>query len=253
MSEFAGKAALITGASRGIGQATAIALAKAGVTRLIVHYSTHKAGIDETTQAVRETGATVETMQGDLSTDAGIDKFCLTLARMDAAIDILVNNAGSLVKRAKLLESTPELFDEIYTLNVKSAWFVSRAVAGGMIARKSGAIVNLSSIAARHGGGPGAALYSSAKAAVSCFTKGLAKELAPHGVRVNAVSPGTVDNHFHEVFSTPEMLESVKAATPAGTLGTNEEIADTIVFLCSHEGRFVHGQTIEVNGGLYMV
>ena len=88
---------------------------------------------------------------------------------------------------------------------------------------------------------------------MSCFTKGMAKELAPHGVRVNAVSPGTVDNHFHEVFSTPEMLESVKASTPAGTLGTDEEIADTIVFLCSQAGRFIHGQTIEVNGGLYMV
>jgi 3-oxoacyl-[acyl-carrier protein] reductase len=161
MSEFAGKTALITGASRGIGKATAIALAQAGVARLIVHYSTHKAGVDEATEAVRATGATAETMQADLSTDAGIDKFCLTLARMDAPIDILVNNAGSLVKRAKLLESTPELFDEIYTLNVKSAWFVARAVVGGMIARKSGAIVNLSSIAARHGGGPGAALYSS--------------------------------------------------------------------------------------------
>lgn len=253
MSEFAGRTALVTGASRGIGQATAVALAKAGVSRLIVHFNGHRTGIDQTTEAVRAAGATAETMQGDLSTDAGIDKFCLTLARMDAPVDILVNNAGSLVKRAKLLESSPELFDEIYTLNVKSAWFVSRAVAGGMIARKNGAIVNLSSVAARHGGGPGAALYSSAKAAVACYTKGLAKELAPHGIRVNAVSPGTVDNHFHEVFSTPEMLESVKSQTPAGALGTNEEIADTIVFLCSNAAQFIHGQTIEVNGGLYMV
>ena len=157
------------------------------------------------------------------------------------------------MRRAKLLESTPELFDEVYTLNVKSAWFVAKAVAGKMIERKSGAIVNLSSVAARHGGGPGAALYSSAKAAVSCFTRGLAKELAPMGVRVNAVSPGTVDNHFHELFSTAEMLESMKKQTPAGTLGTNEEVADTIVFLCSHAARFIYGQTLEVNGGLYML
>ncbi len=252
MSEFAGKTVLVTGASRGIGRATALALAKAGASRLIVHYNTHKAGVDELAEEIRQIGATAELIQGDLSTEAGIEKFCLTLVRQDAAIDILINNAGSLVKRAKLVESTPELFDEIYTLNVKSAWFVSKAVVGGMIARKSGVIINLSSIAARNGGGPGATLYASAKAAVSCFTKGMAKELAPSGVRVNAVSPGTVDNHFHEVFSTPQILETMKSQTPAGTLGTNEEIADTIVFLCSQTGRFIHGQTIEVNGGLYM-
>lgn len=252
MSEFAGKTVLITGASRGIGRATALAFAKAGATRLIVHYNTHKEGVDALAEEIRELGSTAELIQGDLSTEPGIEKFCLTLVRQDAAIDILVNNAGSLVKRARLVESTPELFDEIYTLNVKSAWFVSKAVAGGMIARKSGVIVNLSSIAARNGGGAGATLYASAKAAVSCFTKGMAKELAPQGVRVNAVSPGTVDNHFHEVFSTPQMLDSMKSQTPAGTLGTNEEIADTIVFLSSDAARFIHGQTIEVNGGLYM-
>ncbi len=252
MSECAGKTALVTGASRGIGRASALALAKAGVTRLIIHYNTHKEGAESLAEEIRETGATAELIQGDLSTEAGIEKFCLTLVRQDAAIDILINNAGSLVKRAKLVESTPELFDEIFTLNVKSAWFVAKAVAGGMIARKNGVIINLSSIAARNGGGVGATLYASAKAAVSCFTKGMSKELASQGVRVNAVSPGTVDNHFHELFSTPQMLETMKSQTPVGTLGTNEEIADTIVFLCSDGARFIHGQTVEVNGGLYM-
>jgi 3-oxoacyl-[acyl-carrier protein] reductase len=253
MSEFAGKTALVTGASRGIGQATAEALARAGVSRLILHYNTHKAGIDECASRVAAEGAEVSTMQGDLSTEPGIEKFCVKLGRLEEPVDILINNAGSLVQRAKLLESTPELFDAVYTLNVKSTWFVAKAVAARMIERQSGVIINLSSVAARHGGGPGAALYSSAKAAVSCFTRGLAKELAPQGIRVNAVSPGTVDNHFHELFSTAEMLESMKKQTPAGELGTNEEIADTIVFLCSNGARFIHGQTIEVNGGLYMV
>ncbi len=252
MSEFSGSTALVTGASRGIGQATAVALAAAGVSRLLLHYNSHRAGVEATQAAVEAKGATATLLEGDLSTDAGIEKFCLALSRSNETVDILINNAGSLVKRAKLEESTPELFDEVFTLNVKSAWFIAKAVAGGMKARGKGSIVNLSSIAARHGGGAGAALYSAAKAAVSCFTKGLAKELAPHGVRVNAVSPGTVDNHFHEVFSNAQILEAVKAQTPAGTLGTNEEIADTIVFLCSHGGRFLHGQTVEVNGGLYM-
>jgi 3-oxoacyl-[acyl-carrier protein] reductase len=138
-------------------------------------------------------------------------------------------------------------------LNVKSVWFITQAVAPGMIAKGSGVVVNLSSIAARNGGGPGATIYSAAKAAVSTITKGLAKELAPKGVRVNAVSPGTVDNYFHQKFSNKQILDSVVAQTPAGKLGTNEEVADTIVFLCSEASRFIYGQTIEINGGMYMV
>lgn len=250
MAELSGRTALVTGASRGIGQATAVALAKAGAAKVLVHYNGHRAGAEETMAAVRDAGAEAEALQGDLATSDGIAAFCAAVAPLK--IDILVNNAGSLVKRAKLLESTPELFDEVFNLNVKSAWFVARAVAAGMMERKTGAIVNVSSVAARHGGGPGAALYSASKAAVSCYTKGLAKELAPYGIRVNAVSPGTVDNHFHEVFSTQAILDAMKSQTPAGTLGTNEEIADMIVVLCTHPGRFLHGQTVEINGGLYM-
>jgi NAD(P)-dependent dehydrogenase (short-subunit alcohol dehydrogenase family) len=167
--------------------------------------------------------------------------------------DILVNNAGSLVKRAKLLEFTEELYDEVMNLNVKSAWFITQAMAPSMLQRGSGVIVNLSSIAARNGGGPGATVYAAAKATIAAMTKGLAKELAPKGIRVNAVSPGTVDNDFHVQFSTRQILDSVVAMTPAGTLGTNEEIADTILFLCSNASRYIHGQTIEINGGMYMV
>ena len=99
----------------------------------------------------------------------------------------------------------------------------------------------------------GATIYAAAKAAISAITKGMAKELAPQGIRVNAVSPGTVDNDFHAQFSTRQILDAALASTPAGTLGTNEEIADTILFLCSHSARFIHGQTIEINGGMFMV
>jgi NAD(P)-dependent dehydrogenase (short-subunit alcohol dehydrogenase family) len=122
-----------------------------------------------------------------------------------------------------------------------------------MIRKGSGVIVFLSSIAARNGGGPGATIYSASKAAIATFTKGIAKELAPKGIRVNAVSPGTVDNYFHEKHSTKEMLNNVIKMTPAGKLGTNEELADVILFLCSDASRYIHGQTIEINGGMYMV
>ena len=94
-------------------------------------------------------------------------------------------------------------------------------------------------------------MYAAAKAAVTAMTKGLAKELAPHGIRVNAISPGTVDNYFHEVFSTREILDGVVKMTPAGRLGTNEEMADLILFLCSPQADYIHGQTIEINGGFF--
>src|SRR5262249_10241977 len=244
------KTALITGASRGIGAATARVLAQAGVSRFLLHYNSHRAGIEETMEAVRGHGAQAEATGGDLSGTAGIRAFT---AQCNTAVDILINNAGSLVKRARLLEYTEDLFDRVVNLNVKSAWMITQAVAPSMIERGGGVIVNLSSIAARNGGGPGATVYAAAKASISTITKGLAKELAPKGIRVNAVSPGTVDNDFHAGFSNRQILDASVAMTPAGTLGTNEEIADTIVFLCSNASRYIHGQTIEINGGLYMI
>ncbi len=250
--EFEGKTALVTGASRGIGAAAAIALANGGASRLVLHYNSYKPGIENVMTSARNAGAEAVAIQADLGTDLGVEAFLQGLKATRAGIDILVNNAGSLVKRAKLAEFTPELFDRVMTLNVKSTWFIAQAVAPHMIERGSGVIVNVSSISARNGGGMGATIYAAAKAAVSTITKGLAKELAPQGIRVNAVSPGTVDNNFHSQFSTRQILDAAVAATPAGTLGTNEEIADTIVFLCSHAARYIHGQTIEINGGMFM-
>ena len=253
MKALEGKYALVTGASRGIGAATAVSLARNGAARVVLHYGTHRAGAEETLALVEGAGAEADLLPGDLSTDEGIHTVIADLGRTCPQIDILINNAGSLVKRAKLAEFSGKLFDQVMNLNVKSVYLLSQAVAPGMIRNGSGAIINLSSIAARNGGGPGATIYAAAKAAVSAITKGLSKELAPHGIRVNAVSPGTVDNHFHEVFSTQQMLDGMKASVPAGTLGTNEEIADMILFLCSEGARYIHGQTIEVNGGMYMI
>jgi NAD(P)-dependent dehydrogenase (short-subunit alcohol dehydrogenase family) len=251
--ELKGKTALVTGASRGIGAATAIALARAGVSKVVIHYGGYREGAERTLALVEGVGAKAELIAGDLATSAGIHRFVASLGSVAPEVGILVNNAGSLVKRAKLPEYTEDLFDRVMNLNVKSVYFITQAVAPHMIAKGSGVIVNVSSIAARNGGGIGATIYSAAKAAVSTITKGLAKELAPRGIRVNAVSPGTVDNHFHEVFSNRQILDSVVAQTPAGKLGTNEEVADAIVFLCSGASRYIHGQTIEINGGMFMV
>jgi len=251
--DFEGRTALVTGASRGIGAATAKALARSGAARVVLHYGSHRAGAEEAAEAVRSAGAEAAVIGADLSRLDGVSAFLETLKRTAPGVDILVNNAGSLVKRATLPESTPELYDEVYNLNVKSLWFITQAVAPHMVSQGRGVIVNVSSIAARNGGGPGATLYASAKAAVAAMTKGLAKELAPHGVRVNAISPGTVDNYFHEKFSNQEILSNVVKMTPQGRLSTNEDMAEVILFLCSDAARNVIGQTIEVNGGAFMI
>jgi len=243
----------VTGASRGIGAATSVALARAGVRHVLMHYNSYKEGADETLQKVREAGADGELLCADLANISGIHGLVQELGSRTLEIDFLVNNAGALIRRANLVEFPEDLFDEVMNLNVKSVWQITQAVVPGMCRRRSGVIVNISSIAGRNGGSLGATVYASAKAAVSAMTRGMARELAPQGIRVNALSPGAVDNHFHQVFSTRQMLASAVASTPAGRLGNNEEMADVIVFMCSDASRFLYGQTIELNGGMYMV
>ncbi|MCW5981849.1 MAG: SDR family oxidoreductase [Bryobacteraceae bacterium] len=250
--QLSGASAFVTGASRGIGAATAVALARSGAARVVIQYGRYKEGAERTLEAVRAAGAGCEIVQADLDTEAGIDA-CVAAVKARPEIDILVNNAGSLVQRVPFETYTRALYEQVMNLNVKSVWELSQAAAGPMIRNGRGVIVNVSSIAARTGGGPGATVYAAAKAAVSAMTKGLARELAPKGIRVNAISPGTVDNYFHQQFSTREMLEKVVQSTPLGRLADNEEMADAILFLCSDGSRYIIGQTIELNGGMFMV
>jgi 3-oxoacyl-[acyl-carrier protein] reductase len=248
-----GKTAIITGASRGIGAATARMLAREGVSRLILLYNSNAQGAEALTKECHALGAAVELIGSNLASEEGIAGFVLSVKQKAPGAQILINNAGHLVKRAKLAEFTSDLWDEVMNLNAKSVYLISQAVAPGMAAAGGGCIINLSSIAARNGGGPGATVYAASKAAVACITKGMAKELAPQGIRVNAVSPGTVDNDFHAKYSTRQMLDGVITQTPAGKLGTNEEISDCIQFLLSPGAAYIIGQTIEINGGMYMV
>ena len=228
-------------------------LAAQGAAKVLLHYNSYKVGVEEVAADLKAAGCAVEMVQANLGTTQGIRDLIAALPTLVPQVDILINNAGHLVKRTKLAEFTMELWDEVMDLNAKSVYFLAQAVAPSMIANGSGHIVNISSIAARNGGGPGATIYAASKAAVACITKGLAKELAPAGIRVNAVSPGTVDNYFHEKHSNKQILDSVIAQTPAGKLGTNEEIADAIEFLLSDKASYMIGQTLEINGGMFMI
>jgi 3-oxoacyl-[acyl-carrier protein] reductase len=248
-ASLAGKTALVTGASSGIGAASALALGKAGA-YVIVHYNSQQAEAEAVVQQIRDAGSDGEIVQADLSSREGTDILCVFAATK--MIDILVNNAGSLVARTRVLDFTYELWEKVMMLNLTSAFFLSAAVLCGMAERKSGVVINMSSVAARFGGGLGALAYSAAKAAVSTMTKGLTKEFGPQGVRVNCISPGTIDTGYHRSFSTAEGLDGVRAATPIGRLGTAEEIADLVVFLSSDQSTFIHGQVIEINGGFFM-
>jgi 3-oxoacyl-[acyl-carrier protein] reductase len=246
------KVALITGASSGIGAATAKLFGHLGADVALSYYHNDD-GADKVRDEIVRSGRKAIAIRADVR-DADQIRAMMTQAMQRLGpIDILVNNAGSLVERKATLEMTAERWNEVINLNLTSAMLCSQAAGPAMIGRKTGAIVNVVSIAGRTGGGPGAGAYAAAKAGLIALTKSLAKELAPHGVRVNAISPGVIDTPFHEVFSTPEMLRSFIAGIPLGRIGTPLECAKVIAFLASDAAGFVVGETIEVNGGQLML
>ncbi len=245
--DLTGKVALITGASSGIGAATAEVFADLGA-RVAIGYHRNRQGAEQVTA---KTGALA--IGADVREESGIRTLVDTTVTRLGPIDILVNNAGSLVERMKIREISTAKWDDIFRLNVTSAVLCSQAVVQSMIDRKTGAIINIVSIAGRNGGGPGASAYAAAKGALITFTKGLARELAPLGIRVNAVSPGVIDTPFHEVFSTPEMIRNFVAGIPLGRTGASIECAKAIAFLASDAASYIVGETLEVNGGQLML
>jgi 3-oxoacyl-[acyl-carrier protein] reductase len=246
-----GHVSLVTGSSSGIGAAAAVALAERG-SWVAVHYRENKSAAQRVVEQITTRGGRPFAVQADLvQTDAAQ---CLVQSVLDRCkrLDLLVNNAGSIINRHKLLEITDEFWQEVMETNLGSVLRATRAAAPAMMEQRSGAIVNVGSVAARNGGSLGIIPYASAKAAVLCMTKGLAKELIPYGIRVNAVNPGVIDTPFHERFTAPAQMEALVGGIPQGRSGKAPEIASVIAFLASEDASHIVGETIEVNGGLRM-
>jgi 3-oxoacyl-[acyl-carrier protein] reductase len=253
MEDLKGKTALVTGASTGIGAAVARAYAARGV-RVAVHYNRSAGPANEVVAAITAAGGEAFALQGDVRDTEAIRRVVReTIARW-GAIDILVNNAGSLVKRVPIAEFDDALFDDVLHINARSVLAFCREVVPLMRTQgRGGSIINVSSVAARHGGGPGAYLYAGAKGFVSTATRGLAKELAADRIRVNAVAPGVIQTPFHDQFSTPQMLESFKATIPMARIGEPDDCVGAFLYLASEQlSSYVTGQILEVNGGQYM-
>ncbi len=244
--EFRGKRVLVTGSSRGIGSAVAAAFARLGA-RVAIHG--RDAAALEAAAAAMGTG--VIPLAGDFADKAEVRRVVESAVDRLGGLDVLINNAGTMLGRVALSDIDDEFLQRQFDLNAASAVVASRTALPALIASK-GAIVNTGSISGRTGGSAGSSLYSAAKAFQASLARSLATELAPHGIRVNAVSPGTIDTDFHQRYSTPDKLTQTAARIPLKRLGTAQDCVGAYLFLAS--GRlagYITGQVIEVNGGQF--
>ncbi len=245
--DLSGQRAIVTGASTGIGRATAIVLAKAGAD-VAVHYGSSRKEAEETARGVESHGRRAVLVQGDFRDAAATGQAVeAAVQALGPPIDILVNNAGALIARTPIEKMDGELWQEVIALNLSSVFYATKAALPHL--GQGARIVNVTSIAARHGGGPGAFAYAAAKGGVLTLTRGLAKEFASRDIRVNAIAPGVIETPFHDRFSTPQLLETFRKSIPLGRLGTPDECAGAVLYLVSPLASYITGQTIEINGG----
>lgn len=247
--QFKDKVAIVTGGGRDIGREVSLKLAAAGA-KVCINYANDQASANETLRQVQDAGGQAivhRANAADAQAVAGL--IAATQAAFGERIDILVNVAGGMVARKPLADIDEIFFHQVMDLNLKSVYLTTQAVAPHM--GEGGAIVNFASLAGRDGGGPGAAIYATAKAAVMTFSRAMAKELGPRGIRVNALCCGMIATRFHDEFTKPEVRAAVANATPLRRQGRADEAADAAVYLASDAASFINGANVDVNGGVF--
>jgi 3-oxoacyl-[acyl-carrier protein] reductase len=245
--KLSGKSVLITGGASGIGQGIAVALAGAGANVAVTYATSDPA---ETVAKIKACGVKALAIKADLR----LEKDCEGVVKETIAafgdLDILVANTGGILKRSRVAETSLELWNEAVAINLTSTFLCCRAALRHMEPKKKGNLILMSSLAAHDGGGFGASHYAATKGAVLTFTRALAKEVGPLGIRVNGLAPGLIATRFHDVFSTPEGRKGTVEKTPLRREGTPSDVAGAALFLASDDSSFLTGETIEVNGGL---
>ena len=254
MSKLLGKRALITAGAQGIGLGISRQLLTSGCD-LVVHYRTSTEAARGLAVEASKLGRRCAVVSADLTTTEECQRLVGAAIAFLGGLDILVNNAGSLIARRSLAEADDEFWAETMSLNLGSTRRVSRAATPHLIAAaKTGggaSIVNLSSLAGRNGGGPGAIAYATAKGAMLTFTRGLARELGPQGVRVNALAPGLIlGSTFHATHTPPDAQRGIIAGIPLGRAGNLDDVARATVFFASEFDGFITGATLDINGGV---
>ena len=249
MSDLKGKTAIVTGGSRDIGRSCCVKLGEQGC-NVVVNYNSNQAAAEETVSAVEAAGGKAIAVKGDMTQKADVDNLVAeTVKAFGNDIHVLVNNVGGLVARKKLLEMDEAFFNEVMFLNVNSTFLATQAVVPHMPSGSS--IVNLASLAGRDGGGGGASAYSTSKGAVITFTRSMAKELGPQGIRCNALCPGMIDTTFHDTFTPDAVRKNVENSVPMRRQGHPDDCADTVVYLASDKAAYITGANIDINGGMF--
>ncbi|MBU2051289.1 MAG: glucose 1-dehydrogenase [Gammaproteobacteria bacterium] len=249
MSDLNGKTAIVTGGSRDIGRSCSVKLGEQGC-NVVVNYNSDKSAADDTVLAVLAAGGKAIAVKGDMTKKADVDYVVAEAVKaFGKNIHVLVNNVGGLVARKKLAEMDEAFFNQVMTLNMTSTFLMTQAVVPHMPAGSS--IVNLASLAGRDGGGGGASAYSVSKGAVITFTRSMAKELGPDGIRCNALCPGMIDTTFHDTFTPDAVRKNVENSVPLRRQGHPDDCADTVVYLASNKSAYITGANIDINGGMY--